>query len=107
MWHLIIYGVYRLQEVRKRPVRLTELLDVRSLLQRFGVTLYDSEEEYVRALEGLTERGYLEKSGGGYAVTEMGRQAALKCSSSYVKMLKEYIDKAVEAYTYIPQCVNN
>jgi len=111
MWKLVVYGAHKLQEMRKRPVRLTELLDVYYLLQkRFGVTLYDTEEEYVEALERLVEMGYLEKSSGGYAVTETGRRAAesLKCpSSGYMSLLKEYMDKTIDDYTYMPPPCKN
>jgi len=106
MLSLIVYGVYRLQETRGRPVRRTELLDLYYLLQkRFGVTLYDTEEEYVEALERLAEAGYLEKSGNSYAVTEAGKRVAesLECSS-YASMLREYVDRVVEDYANIPRC---
>lgn len=107
MLSLIVYGVCRLQEMRGRPIRQTEILDVYRLLQkRFGVAFCDSEEEYIRALERLVDMGYLEKSGGSYAVTEAGRRVveALKCSSSYVNMLKKYVDKAVEEYANTQPC---
>jgi len=109
MRKLVVYGVRKLQEARGRPVRQTELLDIYYLLQkRFGVTLYDTEEEYVEALERLVEAGYLEKSGNSYAVTETGKRAAesLGCSSSYASMLREYVDRVVEEYANIPLCGN-
>jgi len=106
MWYMLVYGTYKLQEVRKRPIRLTEVLDVLYYLPRkwFGVALYDDEEGYVKALEELVERGYLERGdNGNFIVTERGRRVAeaVSASSDYVKMIKGYIDEVVEEYTRV------
>jgi len=102
---MLVYGVHKLQEVRKRSVRLTEILDILYYLPKrwFGIAFYDDEEEYVKALEDLTKKRYLGRdSNGNFVVTERGRRIAEAVGAdSYEKMIKEYIDRAVEEYTKV------
>jgi len=103
---MLIYGVYKLQEIRKRPIRLTEILDTLYYLpwKWFGIAFYDSAEEYRETLDRLVEGKYLEKRDDGYIVTEKGKgivEALNTVPSSYIKMFKKYIDEVIEAYTKV------
>jgi len=105
MWRMLVYGVHKLQEVRKRSVRLTEILDILYYLPKrwVGIAFYDNEEEYAMTLEELTKKGYLSRDGNGnFVVTERGRRIAEALGAdSYEKMLKEYIDEVVKEYTKV------
>jgi len=107
MWYMIIYGIYKLQERRKRPIRTTEILDTLYYLpwKWFGIAFYDSEDDYMKTLNKLVEEEYLRKSDDGYLVTEKGKSIVDTLNtvpSSYIKMFKKYIDEVIEAYTEVP-----